>query len=129
MLSKEKLDELTGIIVDECVHIHQELGPGLLESVYEVVLAHRLALRGLKVQRQVMVGIVFDGIVLDKAFIADIVVENEVVVELKSVEQFARVHPKQLLTHIRLMNLRVGLLVNFGAALMKDGIKRIVNNY
>lgn len=123
------LDEITGIIVDTCYHIHRELGPGLLESVYEMVLARRLRSIGLKVQRQVIVKFTFDGMEFNDGLRVDLLVEDMVVVELKSVEELAPVHSKQVLTYIRLMDLRVGLLVNFGATLMKDGIRRIVNNY
>lgn len=120
-------NEIAKIIVDSCYHIHTGLGSGLLESVYEAVLAHELERRGLGVQRQVAVPIVWDGQKFEEGFRADIIVEDKVIVELKSVEKIAPVHAKQLLTYLRLKDRRLGLLVNFGEALIKDGIKRVVN--
>ena len=120
-------NEIAKSIVDACYHIHTSLGPGLLESVYEVVLARELEGRGLRVQRQVAVPIVWEGQKFDEGFRADLVVQNKVIIELKSVEKIAPVHAKQLLTYLRLMDRRLGLLVNFGEALIKNGIKRVVN--
>lgn len=120
-------NEIATIIVDACYHIHAGLGPGLLESVYEIVLARELQARGLRVQRQVPVPIVWKGQVFDEGFRADLIVEDKVIVELKSVERWAPVHAKQLLTYLRLTDRRLGLLVNFGEALIKDGIRRVVN--
>jgi GxxExxY protein len=122
------LNHVSGQIVDAAFKIHSRLGPGLLESVYERILAHELEKRGLKVVRQFPVPIIYEGIRFDEGFRADLVVEDSVIVELKSVETFAPVHAKQVLTYLKLMNLRVGLLINFGAPLLKDGIKRIANN-
>ena len=122
------LNSISGTIVDAAFHIHSALGPGLLESVYEVVLAHELEKRGLKVERQVPVPIVFDGIRFDEGFRADLIVDGCIIVELKSVEQLAPVHSKQPLTYLRLLDYRLGLLINFGAPVIKDGIRRIVNN-
>ena len=110
-----------------CYQIHTKLGPGLLESVYEIVLAHELKHRGLHVERQVSVPVVWEGISFDEGFRADVVVEGKVIVELKSLEKMQRVHGKQLLTHLRLSGMRLGLLVNFGEEYIKDGIKRVVN--
>ena len=121
------LDDVTGAIVDASIRIHDKLGPGVLESVYEIVLASVLEHRGLRVVRQQPVTFSFEGIVFENGFRADLVVENCVIVEVKSLERLDRVHPKQLLTYLRLMNLRVGLLLNFNTALMKDGITRVVN--
>ena len=120
-------NEISKSVVDAAYTVHVALGPGLLESVYETVLCHELRKRGLKVERQVAVPVVYDGIHFEEGFRADIVVENNVVLELKSVESVLPVHKKQTLTYIRLMDKRLGLLLNFGAALMKDGIWRIVN--
>ena len=122
------LNDVSGQIVDAAVHVHTKLGPGLLESVYERVLAHELEKRGLRVERQTPVPIVYDEIRFEEGFRADLVVEKSVVVELKSVETLAPVHSKQLLTYLKLMDRRLGLLLNFGAPLLKDGIKRIANN-
>jgi iron complex transport system substrate-binding protein len=122
------LNKISGEIVDVAFHIHSKLGPGLLELVYEVILARELEKRGLLAERQRIVPIEWEDIRFDEGFRADLVVENAVVVELKSVEQIAPVHSKQLLTYLRLLDCRLGLLINFGAPVMKDGIKRIVNN-
>ena len=121
------LNIISGAIVDAAFHVHSTLGPGLLESVYEVVLSHELEKRGLKVERQRPIPIEYDGIRFEEGFRADLIVEDCVVVELKSVEELARVHSKQLLTHLRLLDYRLGLLINFGAPVIKDGIRRIVN--
>ena len=120
-------NEVATIIVDAAYKIHTTLGPGLLESVYEVVLARELEGRGLSVERQRPVRIVYDNLTFDEGFRADLVVHDKVIVELKSVEVIAPVHKKQLLTYLRLTGKRLGLLVNFGAALIKDGITRVVN--
>ena len=115
-------------IVDAAYKVHTRLGPGLLESVYEAVLAHELEQRGLAVLRQKPIAIVYDDLVLEDAFRADLVVNDCVIVELKSVETTLPVHHKQLLTYLRLTGKRLGLLINFGSAFVKDGIKRIVND-
>ena len=120
-------NEIGKVVVDSAVTIHRELGPGLLETVYEVILAHELRQRGLQVERQVPILIEFRGIKFDEAFRADIVVEGKVVLELKSVEQVTRVHKKQLQTYLRLTGYKLGFLLNFGEALMKTGITRAVN--
>lgn len=122
------LDGITGTIVDAAVKIHIGLGPGLLESVYEVVLADTLRERGLHVERQKGVPIEYDGMQFHEGFRVDLLVESIVVVELKSVEKIAPVHMKQVLTYIRLLHLQVGLLINFGGATLKEGLHRIVNN-
>jgi len=114
-------------VVDAAVKVHTALGPGLLESVYEVVLAKELERRGFVVVRQVAVPIEYKGMKFDEGFRADIIVEGLVILELKSVEQLSKVHHKQLFTYLKLKELRLGYLLNFGAALMKDGIKRMVN--
>jgi GxxExxY protein len=120
-------NEISKIIVDCAYQIHTKLGPGLLESVYESVLARLLERRGLKVERQVTVPIRFDDLEFDEGFRADLLVEGLVIVELKSVEKTAPVHRKQVITNIRLADKRLGLLINFGEALIKDGITRLVN--
>jgi GxxExxY protein len=121
------LDDITGAIIDSAMKIHRELGPGLLESVYEVVLAREVETRGFRVQRQRPVRIEYDGWLFEEGFRADLVVEARVVVEIKSVERLAPVHSKQLLTYLRLMDLEVGLLINFGEATLKEGLHRVVN--
>ncbi|MEQ1865316.1 MAG: GxxExxY protein [Micropepsaceae bacterium] len=127
MLDIKPLDEVTGGIVDACVKLHTNLGPGLLESIYETVLARDLERRGFRVERQKPVSFEYDGIDFVDALRVDILVESRVVVEIKSVENLLPVHPKQLLTYLRLLKLPVGLLVNFGAPSMKEGLHRIVN--
>jgi GxxExxY protein len=120
-------NEIGSIIVDCAVHLHQALGPGLLESVYEVILAQRLEKRGLSVKRQVAVAIEFEGERFDEGFRADLVVNDKVIVELKSVEKTSPAHKKQLLTHLTLTGLKLGYLLNLGEALMKNGITRTIN--
>jgi GxxExxY protein len=120
-------NEIGKLVVDSALAVHRELGPGLLETVYEVVLAHELRGRGLGVERQVPISIETRGIKFDEAFRADIVVDGKVVLELKSVEQVSRAHKKQLQTYLRLPGYKLGYLLNFGEALMKRGITRAVN--
>ena len=114
-------------IVDAAFRIHTTLGPGLLESVYDTVLAYELAQRGLRVSRQQPIPVVYGTVRIDMGFRADLIVEEKVIVEIKSVESLAPVHKKQLLTYLRLADKRLGLLINFHTALIKDGISRIVN--
>jgi GxxExxY protein len=121
-------NEIARQIVDAAYKVHTTLGPGLLESVYEAALAHELEQRGLAVEKQKPILIVYDGVIFDEGFRADLVVEDKVIVELKSVEEVAPVHNKQLLTYLRLADKRLGLLINFGATLIKDGITRVVNH-
>ena len=120
-------NEIGKIIVDSALTIHKALGPGLLELVYEVVLEHELEGRGLKVRRQVPVPIEYEGIKFQEGFRADIVVEDKVIIELKSVEQVTGAHKKQVQTYLKLTGRRLGFLLNFNSELMKDGITRVVN--
>lgn len=120
-------NEIAKIVVDAAFHVHTKLGPGLLESVYEIVLAAQLRKRGLRIERQVPVPIQFEELTFDEGFRADIIVEGKVILELKSVEQTAPVHRKQVLTYLRLADKRLGLLITFGAGLLKDGVTRLVN--
>ena len=122
-----ELDEVTGAIVDAALRIHRDLGPGLLESVYEAALARALERRGLRVRRQHTFSLPYDGLQFDEAFRVDLLVEAQGIVELTSVEKLARVHSKQLLTYLRLTGRRVGLLINFGAGTLKEGLHRILN--
>ncbi|MEM0965705.1 MAG: GxxExxY protein [Verrucomicrobiota bacterium] len=115
-------------VVDAAVKVHSKLGPGLFESVYETVLSYELEKRGLSIDRQVIVPISYDDLTFSEGFRADIVVNGVVILELKSVEQLTKSHHKQLFTYLKLMNLKLGYLLNFGAALMKDGLVRIVND-
>ena len=121
-------NEIGKIIVDCAYHIHKDLGPGLLESVYEIVLAKSLEKRGLHVERQVAIPFVYDGIRFEEGFRADIVVEKKVIIELKSVEKINEVYYKQLLTYLRLADMKLGFLLNFGDKLMKNGIERVANH-
>lgn len=125
----EALENLVKIAVDCGYKLHEALGPGLLESVYEVCLFKSLTDRGLFVERQKPIPIRFNGIVLEEAFRADILVERELLIELKSTEQYAPVHAKQVITYLRLMDLRLGLLMNFGAHTFKEGMRRLANSY
>ena len=127
VLTPLRENDLTGLIIDTALSIHRQLGPGLLESVYLAVLAHKLRKRGLHVETEVPIPVVWDTVKLEVGFRADLIVERLVVVELKSIEVLAPVHKKQLLTYLRLADKRVGLLINFGAELLKNGIHRIVN--
>ena len=114
-------------IVDAAFRIHTALGPGLLESVYDAVLAYELGRRGLRTARQQPIPVVYETVRIDTGFRADLIVEDKVIVEIKSVEVLALVHKKQLLTYLRLADKRLGLLINFQVALIRDGITRIVN--
>ncbi len=120
-------NEIGKIIVDAAITVHRELGPGLLESVCEAVLAQELRDRGLQVGRQVSIPIVWRGMQCEEGFRADLVVEGKVIAELKSVESITKSHKKQILTHLRLAHKKLGFLLNFGAALMEEGITRTVN--
>ena len=123
------VEELSAEVVDAAFHLHKDLGPGLLESVYEVILAKMLEQRGLTVERQTPIPIHYAGLRFDEGFRADLLVEGSLLIELKSVENLAAVHGKQVLTYLRLLDLPLGLLINFGSATFKDGVKRIVNNH
>ncbi|MFA6219167.1 MAG: GxxExxY protein [Erythrobacter sp.] len=123
------INQLSSAVIEEAIGIHRELGPGLFETVYETVLAGRLEHRGLTVERQVPVPIEFDGHTFGAAFRIDILVEKQLILEIKSVEALNKAHAKQLLTYLRLTKQPVGLLLNFSAATMRDGIRRMVNGY
>jgi len=124
-----EIDEITGAVIDAAVHVHRRLGPGLLESLYEAVLACELGRRGLRTDRQRLIRFSYDGMEVVDAFRADLIVEDCVILEVKSQDRLALVHTKQLLTYLRLTDLRVGLVLNFGGETMKEGMKRVVNNY
>ena len=122
-------DEIAKIVLDVAFEIHRKLGPGLLESVYEAIMEHELIhTYGLKVSRQQGIPVIWKSIRLNLGFRSDLIVENKLMVELKSVEAVPPVYPKQLLTHLKLTDLRLGLLINFNVALLKEGIRRIANN-
>ena len=122
-------NEISKIVLDAAFEIHKTLGPGLLELVYEAIMEYELIhTYGLKVSRQQGIPVIWKGVKLDLGFRSDLIVEEKVIVELKSVENLPLVYPKQVLTHLRLTNLKLGMLINFNVVLLKDGIKRIVNN-
>jgi GxxExxY protein len=123
------IDVVSGDVVDVAMRLHRDLGPGLLESVYEALLAARLERMGYKVARQRLIDIEFEGVRLDGAFRIDLMVDERLVVEIKSVERVLPIHAKQLLTYLRLTKQPVGLLINFGGETLKEGVRRLVNGY
>ena len=124
-----RIDQISANVIDQAIRIHRELGPGLFENVYEVVLAGRLERLGYSIARQVPVGLEFEGQDFDVAFRIDILVEDCLILEIKAVEQMSKAHARQLLTYLRLTKQSVGLLLNFSGATMKEGIRRMVNDY
>ena len=120
-------NELAAIVVDTSVHIHQRLGPGLFESVYEAILAYELGSHGILVERQVPIPLTWNGMLIENSFRADMIVEKKLILELKSIERLMPVHKKQVITYLRITGLKLGLLLNFGTDLMKNGIVRLVN--
>ena len=126
-VSMKTENEIARIVVDTSIQIHRNLGPGLLESVYEAILAKELEDKGMHVTRQAPIHLCYEGMTFEEAFRADIIVESLVILELKSLGSLNNSHYKQLLTYLKLTNLKLGLLLNFGAPLMKDGIVRFVN--
>jgi GxxExxY protein len=123
------LDDITGAIVDTALRMHRDLGPGLLESVYEAILARALEQRGFHVERQKVIRFEYQGMVFEEGFRVDLVVDDRVIVEVKSVEQLGRQHVKQLLTYLKLTNRHVGLLITFGAPTLPEGLRRIVHGF
>ena len=124
-----EIDQITGTIIDSAMRVHTALGPGMLESVYEKCLRHELKKRGLSVESQVWLPVIYDGEEIEGGYKIDLLVEHEVVVELKVVEQVLEVHKAQLLSYLKLADKRVGLLINFNVVHLRDGIRRLVNNY
>jgi GxxExxY protein len=123
------IDEISGDVVDLAIRIHRELGPGLLESVYEIILAGKLAQMGYHVDRQKSVDVEFEGTKFEAAFKIDLMVDHRLIIEIKSLERLNGAHAKQLLTYLRLTNQPVGLLINFGGETLKEGLRRLVNNH
>ncbi|WP_029934075.1 GxxExxY protein [Sphingomonas sp. UNC305MFCol5.2] len=123
------IEQISGDVVDVALRLHRELGPGLLESVYEAILASKLAAMGYRVARQLPIDIEFDDLRFEAAFRIDLLVEDRLLVEIKSVERLSAAHGKQLLTYLRLTKQPVGLLINFGGATLKEGLRRVVNDY
>ena len=121
-------NEISKIVVNTAYDIHVQLGPGLLESVYEEIMFYELTKQGLHVEKQKAIPVIWNDLKMEIGFRSDIIIENKVIIELKSVEAIAPVHPKQLLTYLKITGLKLGLLINFNEKLIKDGITRIVNN-
>ena len=124
-----EINQITSIIIEESIYIHRVLGPVLLESVYEEVLCYRIMERGLEYKRQKGIPVFFEEVKMDLGFRADIIVEDKVLVELKSLDVIPPVHFKRFVTYLKLTRLKVGLMINFNEVLLKNGIKRMVNNY
>jgi len=124
-----KENDLSGLIVDICLNIHKKLGPGLFESTYEEILVYELSNNGISFSRQVPIPVFWKNIKMNIGFRADLIIENKLILEIKSTEHLAPVHYKQLLTYLKLTDIRLGLLINFNEALIKDGIRRVVNGY
>ena len=124
-----QINEITGGIIESAIKVHKSLGPGLLESAYEICMAHELRKQGFHVEVQKILPIEYDGLKLDAGYRIDLLVESRVIVELKAVEKVNPIFEAQLLSYLRLSHLEVGLLINFHVPRLKDGLKRIVNNY
>jgi len=129
MSRQADLERIARIAVNSGYRIHADLGPGLLENAYEALMEEALKQEGLNVRRQVSITMNYNGVLVENAFKIDLLVEDQLVLELKSIERLAPVHGKQVLTYLRLMNLQLGLLMNFGQATFKDGLKRVANDY
>ena len=128
-MSEIETNGITGHIVDAAYHLHNALGPGLLESVYEALLARELARRKLTVSRQIPLSFDYNGLYFYEALRVDLLIENQVVVEIKSVDRLTAIHTKQILTYLRLLDRPIGLLLNFGAPTMKEGLRRVINSH
>jgi len=129
MRRRERYNELSGIILDSSITVHKEMGPGLLESVYELCLRKELQLRGIKSEQQVILPLFYKGHEISKDFRIDLLVEKEIVVEIKAVEAILPVHQAQLISYLKLADKRLGFLINFSVSLLKDGFHRFVNNF
>lgn len=125
----EKINNITSTIIASCIEVHNDLGPGLFASVYEEILAYKFQKIGLLFQRQVAIPVFYEEIKMDVGFRADFIIENEVIVEIKSIEAIHPVHKKQLLTYLRLANKQIGLLINFNEEILKNGITRLINKH
>jgi iron complex transport system substrate-binding protein len=123
------IDDISGDVLDVALRLHRELGPGLLETVYETLLGGRLEQMGYSISRQEAIGIEFEGVRFEAAFRADLIVDGRLIVEVKSLERLSPVHAKQLLTYLRILKQPVGLLINFGGETLKEGVRRIVNDH
>jgi GxxExxY protein len=125
----QDLDAITAAVIDASIRIHRDLGPGLLESVYEAILARVLQKAGFDVERQKALAFEYEELVFQDAYRVDLLIDGSVIVEIKSVEQIGKQHAKQLLTYLKLSNIQVGLLINFGAPVLRDGVRRVVNGF
>jgi len=123
----KKLNTISGIVLDSCIEVHKHLGPGLLESVYELCLIKELQSRNIKAEGQVVIPIIYKNEIIDKNFCIDVLVEDEVIVELKTVEKVLPIHKAQIMTYLKLSNKKLGLLINFNVPLLKDGFERVLN--
>ena len=121
-------NEISGQVVDAAMKVHSSLGPGLLENAYEACLKYELQKRGMQAERQVALPVVYDGVRIELGYRLDLLVENEIIVELKAVERLTRIHEAQLLSYLKLSNKKIGLLLNFNVLRLRDGVKRMVNN-
>jgi GxxExxY protein len=128
-MDTEKLDELSKVILDSSITVHREMGPGLLEAVYQHCLVREFELRGIKVETLVMVPLMYKGERLNKEYIMDVLVEGEIILELKAVESLLPVHEAQLISYLKLANKRLGFLINFNVPLLKQGFRRFVNGF
>ena len=124
-----EIEELASVAINCGLMVHKRLGPGLLETAYEKILAHKISVLGLSVKTQVLMPIEIDGMLVEQGFRADIIVEGKLLIEVKSVERLAPVHSRQVLTYLRFMNLPLGLLMNFSGMTFREGLKRVVNNH
>ncbi len=129
MAEKDRLDQITGGIIGAMIEVHKTLGPGLLESAYQACLAYELRQLAYKVEQQKPLAVIYKDVKLDCGYRLDLVVEDAVIVEIKAIEQLAPIHDAQVISYLRLADKRVGLLINFHVSLLKNGIKRIVNNF
>lgn len=128
-MDREQYNTLSKVILDACFSVHKHMGPGLLESVYELCLMHEFGLRGTRARNQVTLPLVYKGIEISKEFRIDILVEEEIIIEVKSVEAVLPVHEAQIISYLKLADKRIGFLVNFNVPLIKDGFRRYVNNF
>lgn len=127
--SRDELNEISGKIIEFAIRVHSALGPGMLEGAYEICLMHELVSNGLKVESQVTLPIIYNGIRLDAGYRIDLLVEDSVIVELKAIDRLMPVHEAQLLSYLRMSDRRLGLLINFNVKLLRDGLRRVVNNF
>jgi len=128
-MTPTELNEITGKIIEFSIKVHKSLGPGMLEGAYEICLTHELVKHGFKVERQKKLPIVYDGIRLDAGYRLDLLVNDAVIVEVKAVERIHPVHEAQLLSYLRMTDRKLGLVINFNMKMLRDGVKRVVNNF